>query len=800
MKTLCLAAAMVACGASAQLANPALNPVRFHEAPGHEALTLVAPGAPATIVVADGTLADREAVTTVAARELAELVGLSTGVEPTIVEVAEAPASGPVILVGVSALSEELGIGAGDLPLEGFRVQSFAAAGGRYGVAIVGRMPEGNEPDAPNGTLWGVYDWLERVVGIRWYYPNEDGRVVPRHESLIMPATHYTDAPHTLKRTLYGPTKGYDWKRMERWLRAGNSSPTPGTYCHSPASWSIHYEEYPETFELQLDGSRSTFMPCYGNPKTAEVYLEDLERFYRDGDWAVWKHPSANSPWHGPSGNVIPVSPPDKGVACVCEYCKVLFDNDAPSYARASRVVAHHVRLVAEGARERWPEKVVWYLPYSNYTVPPADLELPDNVIAGICLMYGAGNAKEPSLSAIHDQWIADWQRITGRPVHLWEYQCWPADDTSLPFQYPHVLQSFYQRHREDVEGSFINFGYAPAGLKGGSYATTHPTIYVWLRLMWNPDFDVDAALAEYTALMYGPAAGPMGMLLSTLTHRWEDTRWETPPGSHRISPRHVHEETMPRAEALKLAAFLDQARRLAGEDTLWRRRVDFLGDAVDIFLEESRDYHEGTGRPVLPVLRVGDIPEIDGRLDDLAWGDAPQQAFVNATDMTQPEPEAATFLRAIWTDTGIAFGLRCSEPLPEKIRATRSVHDQDVYVDDCVELFIDAAGTRAEYAQIVVNSLGAVFDRHSDEGADWNVAGLRSAAHVGEDYWSVEVFIPFGSLPGLEKGPKVGDLWYANFTRSRHAGGAFQLTRWSTRHQPSNLDFSAFGQLRFVE
>ncbi|MBS3764267.1 MAG: DUF4838 domain-containing protein, partial [Planctomycetes bacterium] len=576
------------CVSSRYEPNPALNPVNFEEPSAGEPIVIVKDGKPnATIIVDERHLENKKSRENIAVKELVKHIKLATGAELPVKSSRDALLIGNLVLIGKSSITEKLGIEAQDLPREGFRVSTFDERY-RRGVAIVGRLPGEGEPAAATGTLWGAYDFLERFVGVRWYYPGEDGRIVPESGSITIPPICYSDAPVRGKRTIYGPVKGMDYRTAQRRYRAGNSSDIRSTPCHSPGSWSVH-KDHPETFELGADGKRHHNMPCYGNPKTAELYVQDLEKFYAEGDTSVWTHPWPNvdSAWHPPSQKLIPISPPDKGVECHCEFCKPLYDSDADRHGRASRVVAHHVKLVAQAVKKQWPDKLVWYLPYSNYTTPPPDLQLPDNVVVGLCLMHGAGNAKEPSCAATHDRWISGWSRITGRPVHLWEYLCWPADDTALPFQYPHVVKEFCQRHRNDVGGTFINGGAGPPGLPGNYWAFQHPTLYCWFRVMWNPDFDVDAALAEYVDLMYGPAEKPMGRILNHLCTRWEETLWSEPPTGHRVSPRSIHEETMPREEALKLGRWLSEARQMAGDGNVCRRRVEFFGRAIDMFLEE---------------------------------------------------------------------------------------------------------------------------------------------------------------------------------------------------------------------
>ncbi|NLO73155.1 MAG: DUF4838 domain-containing protein, partial [candidate division WS1 bacterium] len=560
----------------------------------------------------------------------------------------------------------------------------------------------------------------------------------------------------------------------------------------------VHFEEHPECFQLDRDGQHNSPMPCYGNPKTVELMIQDLERFYNEGDTRPWQH--GGGLWGAPTDKVYYISPLDAPVECHCEYCKPLMDWEGPRLGIASRVVGEFVAKMGREIEKRWPGKMVAFLPYSNYTLPPEGVEFPDNVVASICLMRGAANAKEPAIAAEHDAMIAGWLKLTkNRPVRLWEYVCWPVDDTALPFQYPHVVQDFQRRYGPEVAGTFLNTGYYPPELgRQGVWMSQTPTLYCWLRLMWNPEFNVDAALEEYVELMYGSAKGPMGDMLNLLIDRWEQTRWQDPPSGHHVSPRQVHEETMPRAESLKLRDWLATAREVAGEDNVYRRRVDFTGAAIEAFLKESDTYHEGGANlPVLPALKAAGTPKLDGVLDEPCWRQAEAQPFKMAFTGEAPEATKATTVQAVWTPQGVTFGFKLQEPDIDNIRALRAEHDQAIYADDCIEIFLDITGERRRYYQIVANSLGAIYDGTA-EGAAWNAAGTKAAAHREDDHWSLEVHVPFSDF---EDAPavQIGSVWYANFTRSRWVPG-FELQRWSTLLRPSNHDFSAFGKVRFVE
>jgi hypothetical protein len=54
--------------------------------------------------------------------------------------------------------------------------------------------------------------------------------------------------------------------------------------------------------------------------------------------------------------------------------------------------------------------------------------------------------------------------------------------------------------------------------------ATTFLNLHLRARLLWNPDEDVDALLAEFYPKFYGPAAEPMRQYWSTIYRAWRDT------------------------------------------------------------------------------------------------------------------------------------------------------------------------------------------------------------------------------------------------------------------------------------
>ena len=50
------------------------------------------------------------------------------------------------------------------------------------------------------GTLYGVYDFIERELGVRWLFPSEHGEVVPRRSTITIPDLDRREQPRIEKR------------------------------------------------------------------------------------------------------------------------------------------------------------------------------------------------------------------------------------------------------------------------------------------------------------------------------------------------------------------------------------------------------------------------------------------------------------------------------------------------------------------------------------------------------------------------------------------------------------------------
>ncbi len=117
---------------------------------------------------------------------------------------------------------------------------------------------------------------------------------------------------------------------------------------------------------------------------------------------------------------------------------------------------------------------------------------------------------------------------------------------------------------------------------------------------------------------------------------------------------------------------------------------------------------------------------------------------------------------------------------------ATRTGHDEPLWEEEVVELFLDPFGDGALYYELEVNVLNATFDavaRRSRSGYrkdfSWTCAGLRTAAARTAEGWRAAMEVPFVALGDAH--PERCPVWRVNFTRiDRPPGRVRELSAWA--------------------
>ena len=91
-----------------------------------------------------------------------------------------------------------------------------------------------------------------------------------------------------------------------------------------------------------------------------------------------------------------------------------------------------------------------------------------------------------------------------------------------------------------------------------------------------------------------------------------------------------------------------------------------------------------------------------------------------------------------------LVISVQCQQP-KSSVQALATVHDRDVFRDDCIEIYIDTEGRGKDFYQYIINPLGTLQDlQHTRR--KWDSNGKASGS-VCEDGWNVEMRIPLSEL-----------------------------------------------------
>ena len=206
----------------------------------------------------------------------------------------------------------------------------------------------------------------------------------------------------------------------------------------------------------------------------------------------------------------------------------------------------------------------------------------------------------------------------------------------------------------------------------------------------------------------------------------------------------------------------------------------------------------ETPGRPVAQAVRAALVPELDGRLDDPAWNDAPPiTGFTQRTPFPGRPASESTEARVLFSDAALYIGIRAFDREPHRIagRLTRRDERSD---SDWLGVHIDAYRDRRTAYQFAVNAAGVKLDlfRFNDieEDLSWDAVW---EARVSRDSagWSAEFRIPFTQL---RFGP--GDQPLLGFNIHRRINRTNEVVDFSAIPPGGTAFVSSYGDLEGLQ
>jgi hypothetical protein len=216
---------------------------------------------------------------------------------------------------------------------------------------------------------------------------------------------------------------------------------------------------------------------------------------------------------------------------------------------------------------------------------------------------------------------------------------------------------------------------------------------------------------------------------------------------------------------------------------------------------------------PSYTIHRAGTPITIDGKLDEPAWFAAPSVGPFRFAWWKSGKQEQ-TVAKMLWDDEYLYVAYLCQDA---HIWAEHVGVDKPVWTDDCVEVFAAPDPKRQQaYFNIEMNVNGSVYtDFHpngpgSELRPKWRPEGLRVATQVRgtlnndadqDEWWTLEVAIPFKVYSRVAPAPKPGDVWRLNLNR---CGGKTneQFSQWSpgSEKEPQFHAPQDFGRVIFSD
>lgn len=379
------------------------------------------------------------------------------------------PVKTPFISVGQTKFARDAGIG-GTLP------ERTATE-----IKVIG---ENIYLYANKDPFHAVMNFLEGDLGCR-FYTDKISYFPVKNELKIAIASRCESAAFEERLIL----TDYDLVRHDGWTR--HNKVLKWEHFRHPGTWFAHtysrvlpaqnFSRHPERFAV-VQGKPSSTMICPTHPENIQDFKIAIRK-------AMKQYPGKR---------YFSVSENDGGYPyCQCLRCKEIISNhgDAP--------IAPHLYLVNEVAKfvaDRAPKQLVDFLVYTfPFRKLPVNLEIEPNVNLWFCCM---GNRVIPEIKKYgREKELRSWRQKL-KHMTMWDYSL-------VPDNYFQVEPNLYAKSQNlkffkkyNIEGVMIQ---EPFGCRAGDQQRLRA--WVFSKLLWNPELDVDELAREYCEGVYGAAA-----------------------------------------------------------------------------------------------------------------------------------------------------------------------------------------------------------------------------------------------------------------------------------------------------
>ena len=416
-----------------------------------------------------------------AAKELQTYVQKTSGVELEIATTGMKPQNPVEIRLGVTPVKPKSG---GDAATRIVHEDGYSiTAAGRI-ITITG--------GSPRGTLYGVYDFIERALGVRWFMPTELGEDIVHAKTIRVPALKIVKNPafpFIGGFSWAGSPGAHDWELRMR-VRVGKEASFGHNWYNIHRFSKETFEKDPQMFALVGGKRGSSSQLCSSYPGVVQASAAAARRSF-----------AAN-----PEAPLFSISPNDGNGWCECDRCREVDALYGVTDGSLADRFVHYANQVLTDLEKTHKEKQVGIYAYVEHTAPPRKARPRANYVTALthmpwefCHVHPIADPSCPS-NRRYLSYLKGWQAIT-RHVGVYEYYGhffaftpWPIVH-SIRHDIPLFKELGIERFTSETQQNWANQGI---------------NFYVAAKLVEDPSRDVDALLSEYFSRFYGKAREPM--------------------------------------------------------------------------------------------------------------------------------------------------------------------------------------------------------------------------------------------------------------------------------------------------
>lgn len=611
----------------------------------------------------------------------------------------------------------------------------------------------------PNTALHATYTLLQDVLGVRWYWPGEDGEYIPQTP---LPDLSTLDIRHipSLKYRFLSLTRARDGYQIDTdiWLARNrmnmvtqsSSAPQPlieqrkmrgfllriaGHNVKIPQETLEAHPEYAALYggERRLGSATQPPQLCWSNPEVQRLITETIR---------VWteEHPQVD---------LISFYPADITHFCQCEVCLAMARDVSTRWQKFSKIIIDQIKPL-------YPDKEFGTLAYQAYRNPPS--EIADFDQNGYCLYNGCYRHTFSDPCTGNDvplQEIKEWIQLGGK-MGIRGYEFIISRESMFIPLASFVAEQIQYCVTHGLEGwtSEIPPAYIPRDRprEDQRWFSNRLALYLAARMMWDAQITTQEVIQDWHQGIYGPAAPAMVDYYLAM-----EEAWRSAPGhvtyflnaASSLVNGFIDQPLVNRAEEA-FASARNQIKQTPDNETAQRalKQIEleetFFNKWKELYQIRSGRLQHFQGH----ALFTPTPPILDARVDNPAWQNAPSLPAFEESKGDPVRDQTETFL--LWDQEALYLRLICHDSKLAEIRQHFSKHDDPIWSDDSVELFLRTSADQPGYYHLAVNSVGARYDSLSTGGmnlnSSWNLE-WHAVAALGENQWIVDIRLPWDEL-----------------------------------------------------